>query len=110
MRRTVYFALDAIWSIVLATIIWYFFLINASFDFYHNSDDTIAGIVLFAGAALYLICTVAYIIVGAKKVKNWHWWMAVVAVIIGAAMGFAGTVTAVYGSELIGPTIFQSIQ
>ena len=101
MRRTVYFAVDAIWSFVVASIVWYCALVNMSFDFYGNSDDTLAGIIMVAGLVLYVVLTIAYIVFGSKRVRGWHWWMGIVAVIVSVAMAFAGTFGAVYGSELI---------
>ena len=106
MRRTVYFALDALWSFAVSTIIWWFALSNMTFDFYHNSDETLGGIILVAGAVLYAILTIVYIVIGAKKVRAWQWWMGVIAVLIGTGMGFAGSFGAIYGSELINGYLF----
>ncbi len=106
MRRTVYFALDAIWSFVVSTLIWWFALSNMTFDFYHNSDDTLGGVILVAGAVLYVIITVAYIVIGFKKVRAWQWWMGVIAVLISAGMGFAGIFGATYGVEMFSGQLF----
>lgn len=101
MRRTVYFAFDAIWSFILATIIWYTMLYNSSFDFYHNSDNSLAGMIFVAGMVLFVLLTIAYIIIGFKTVQGWRWWMSIIVILITAAMYFAGLIGAVYGSELI---------
>ena len=101
MRRTVYFALDAVWSFAVSTLIWWFTLSNLHFDFYGNSDDTLGGVILVTGSVLYLILTVVYIVIGFKKVRAWQWWMSVIAVLISLGMGFAGIFGATYGVELI---------
>ncbi len=84
------------------------FFKTVSFDFYHISDDSIAGIILFIGLILYVILTVCYIILGFKKVKEWHGRMSIIAVIISAAMGFAGSLVVLYGSELLNGLIHCS--
>lgn len=106
MRRTVYFALGAVWSFAVSTLIWWFALSNLHFDFYGNSDDTLGGIVLVTGGVLYLILTVVYIVIGFKKVRAWQWWMSVIAVLISLGMGFAGIFGATYGVELINGYLF----
>ena len=101
MSKGAYFGVQALWSLVVSSVIWFLFLMNASFDFYGNSDDTLAGIILFAGAAFYLVLTILYIILGRKKVKNWKVWMIVVSLVICAGVGFLGSFCAVYIPEWI---------
>lgn len=101
MRRTVYYAIEAITTLIVSSLIWYIFLINASFDFYHRSDNIVAVIMLLSGMIFYVILTVFYVILGFKKVKGWRWWMSITTVIVSLAMGFAGMFGAAYGSEFI---------
>ena len=101
MRKSVYFAAEVLWTLIVSSVIWFLFFKTVSFDFYHISDDSIAGIILFIGLILYVILTVCYIILGFKKVKEWHGRMSIIAVIISAAMGFAGSLVVLYGSELL---------
>lgn len=101
MKKSVYFIIQIVWSIILSTVIIYLFLKNTSFDFYGNSDDTIAGMILFFGAVIYLILTIVQIIVGIKKVKEWHWWVILISLLIAGAMVFLGAIVAVFVPELI---------
>ncbi len=59
------------------------------------------GMILVAGAAVYIILTLVQIIVGAVKVNGWRWWDIIVSLLISVAMAFAGLSVAVYGSELL---------
>ena len=106
MRRTVYFALNAVWAFIVSTLIWWFVLSNMTFDFYHNSDDALAGIILFAGIVVYTIISIAYIVLGAKKVRGWRWWMGIISALISAGMGFAGIFGATYGVEMFNGQLF----
>ncbi len=88
MRKSIYFIIQIIWSVIFSLIVWYLSLKNAAFDFYGNSDNTIAGIVLFVGGVLYLVLTLAQIIIGIKKVKEWRWWIILVSLLIAGALPF----------------------
>lgn len=101
MSKGAYFGIQALWSFVVSAVIWYFTLKNASFDFYGNSSDDLAGLIFVIGAAVYLLLTILYIILGYKKVKNRKAWMIPVSLLIGAAVGFLGSMGAIYGSEWI---------
>ena len=101
MRKTVYFIIQIVWSLVYSTAVWYLALKNASFDFYGNSDDTLMGVILVLGAIIYLILTIIQIVVGAKKVKEWRAYLIPISLIVSGAAGFAGLFVAAYGSELI---------
>ena len=57
MKKSVYFIIQIIWSLIVSTVIWYLGIKNASFDFYHNSDNSLAGMIIFGGAVIYLILT-----------------------------------------------------
>jgi hypothetical protein len=101
MRKSVYFIIQIIWSLILSTGIWYLSLKNASFDFFGNGDDSLMGIILVSGAVIYLILTLIQIGVGVKKVKGWRWWIILVSLLISGAMAFLGEVVAVFGSEFL---------
>ena len=101
MRKSVYFIIQIIWSLILSTGIWYLSLKNASFDFYGNSDESLMGMILVFGAVLYLILTLVQIGVGVKKVKEWRWWVILISLLISGAMAFLGEIIAVFGSELL---------
>ena len=80
---------------------WYRFLKNASFDFYGGSDSAIGGMIIVFGGAFYLILTLVHIILGAVKVKEWHWWFILISLAISAADVVAGAYVAVYGTEFL---------
>ena len=101
MKKSVYFIIQIVWSLILSTAIWYLALINASFDFYGNSDDSLMGLILVAGAVIYLILTIVQICVGVKKVKEWRWWVILISLAIAVVIGFIGLFVAVYGSEFL---------
>ena len=101
MKKSVYFIIQILWSLILSSVIWYLALKNASFDFYGNSDDSLMFLVLGVGAVLYLILTIVQIVVGIKKVKGWRWWVLLVSLLISGAIAFAGESVAVYGSEFL---------
>ncbi len=101
MKKGTYFIIQFLWSFILSTVIWYFSLKNASFDFFGNSDDSLFVIILLGGAAVYLVLTILYMIIGYKKVKGWKAWMIFVSLLISAGCGFLGAEGAIYGSELI---------
>ena len=101
MRKSVYFIIQIVWSLILSTGVWYLSLMNASFDFYGNSDDSLMGVILVIGAALYLILTIVQIVVGIKKVKDWRWWVIPVSLLIAGALAFIGAFVAIYGSEFL---------
>lgn len=101
MKKSSYFIIQILWSLILSTVIWYLGLKNASFDFYGNSDNTLAGMIMFFGAVIYIVLTLVQIVVGIKKVKNWHWWFILVSLVIAGAMAFLGIYVVAYGTEFL---------
>ena len=101
MSKGSYFGIQSLWSLVLSSLVWYGFLKNAHFDFFNNNDDSLAGMILFFGAILYLVLTIIYIIIGYKKVKKWKAWMIVVSLLIGVVIGFLGAFPPIYCSEWV---------
>ena len=104
MKKSSYFIIQIVWSIIFSTLIWFFTLKNVSFDFYHNSDNTLAGMIIFYGAIVYLILTIVQIIIGAIKVKNWRWWVILVSLFIAGACAFLGIYVVAYGTEFLHKT------
>ena len=101
MRKSVYFIIQIVWSLILSTGVWYLSLMNASFYFYGNSDGSLMGVILVIGAALYLILTIVQIVVGIKRIKDWRWWAIPVSLLIAGAVAFIGAFVAIYGSEFL---------
>ena len=104
MKKSAYFIIQVLWSIVLSTVIWFFTLMNASFDFYGNSDNSLSGMIIFFGGVVYLVLTIVQIVVGAFKVKDWHWWVILISLVIAGAMAFLGIFVVVYGTEFLHKT------
>lgn len=104
MKKSAYFIIQVLWSIVLSTVIWFFTLMNASFDFYGNSDNSLSGMIIFFGGVVYLVLTIVQIVVGAFKVKDWHWWIILISLLIAGAMAFLGIFVVVYGTEFLHKT------
>ena len=98
MRKLIYFIIQILWSLVLSTAVWYLFFVYA---FSEHSDNTTAGVALFAGGVVYIIRTLVQIIAGIRKVKEWRWWVILVSVLIAAAIAFIGSLIALVGPELI---------
>ena len=109
MKKSVYFIIQIIWSLIVSTVTWYLGLKNASFDFYHNSDNTLAGMIIFYGAIAYLILTLVQIGIGVKKVKNWRWWVILISLFIAGACAFLGMYVMAYGTEFLNKTFNTSL-
>ena len=101
MRKSVYLIIQSVWSFILSSVVWYFGLKNASFDFYHNSDNELATMILLGGAAVLLVITVIYIMIGRKNVISWNRLMIIWSILVFAATAFLGLYGAAYGSEWI---------
>ena len=101
MSKGAYFGIQALWSFVVSSVIWFIFFKNMTIDFYHNTSGELEGFILFVGILIYLILTILYIILGYKKVKNWKAWMILVSIVIGAGIGFLSIPAVVYGYEWI---------
>ena len=104
MKKSAYFIIQILWSLVLSTVIWFFTLKNVSFDFYGNSDNSLAGMIIFFGGVVYLVLTIVQIVVGAFKIKDWHWWIILISLLIAGAMAFLGIFVVVYGTEFLHKT------
>lgn len=104
MKKAVYFFIQILWSFIISTVVWYLTMKNASFDFYHNSDNALAGMIFFGGMILYLILTVVYLVIGYKAVKEWRWWVILISIVLSGLMAFLGIYGAAYGSEFLNKT------
>lgn len=82
MRKSAYFIIQALWSLFFATIVWFGFMGTASV----NGDNHLAVGILLGGAFLYFLLTVAYIVLGWKKVSNFRALMIVIAVAVNIFM------------------------
>ena len=104
MKKSTYYIIQILWSLVLSTVIWYIALKNASFDFYGGGDSTVTGMAIVIGGAVYLVLTIVQIGIGIFKVKDWHWWVILISLVIAGAMAFLGICVVVYGTEFLNRT------
>ena len=104
MKKSSYFIIQILWSIVFSTVIWYIALKNASFDFYGGGDSTVTGMAVVIGGAVYLVLTIVQIGIGIFKVKDWHWWVILISLVIAGMMAFLGASIVIYGTEFLNKT------
>lgn len=90
MRRGTFFFIQAIVSLVITSLIWYMevgFLEVAMNDINAHgivvTEATKSPFLVFAGCvAVYLILTIVYIIIGARKVQDWRPSAIIVSILI----------------------------
>ena len=104
MKKSSYFIIQILWAIVFSTVIWYIALKNASFDFYGGGDSTVTGMAIVIGGAVYLVLTIVQIGIGIFKVKDWHWWVILISLVIAGVMAFLGAFIVIYGTEFLNKT------
>ena len=115
MKKGTYFFIQAVLSIFITTVIWYMtmnFLDVAVNDEVVTSATFSPFIVLLIGGVFYIALTVAYIIIGARRLDDWRPWMIAVNVAIHIAMFFLGMFAATYLSAVSatffgGPQLLQ---
>ena len=78
MKKPAYYIIQFLWSFILTAIIWFGFMNTATVD----GDNRMAIFIFLGGAALYLLLTVAYIVLGWKKVKDYGIGMTIISVAI----------------------------
>ena len=66
MKKPAYFIIQFLWAFFLAAIIWFGFINTASV----NGNNRTAAIIMIGGAIFYLLLTIAYIVLGIKKVED----------------------------------------
>lgn len=78
MKKPAYYIIQFLWAFILAAIIWFGFMNTVSV----NGNNRTAAIIFIGGAVLYLLLTVAYIVLGWKKVDGYGIGMTIVSVAI----------------------------
>lgn len=53
---------------------------------------------------IQVLWSIVQIVVGALKVKDWHWWVILISLVIAGAMAFLGIFVVVYGTEFLHKT------
>lgn len=100
MKKPAYIIIQVLWSFILATIIWFGFISTLSV----NGDNTTAKVIILGGSIMYLLLTVAYVVLGFKKVEDYGIGMAIITVFINIftpILGFfcaTGLASAVYNA------------
>ena len=87
MKKPAYYIIQFLWAFILAAIICFGFINTASV----NGNNHTAAIMLFGGGAFYLLLTIAYIVLGWKKVEDYGVGMTIVSVainIVSLVLGF----------------------
>lgn len=101
MKKSLYFILQIVWSLVFSIVIWYLALKNSDYDFYGNSGSALVGVIIAIGGVIYLILTLVYIFFGVKKVKEWHRWVIFVSLAIAGVIAFVGIPIVAFGTEFL---------
>ena len=87
MKKPAYFIIQFLWAFFMAAIIWFGFINTLSV----NGNNRTAAIIMIGGSIFYLLLTIAYIVLGCKKVEDFGFWMIVIAVavsIVTVVLGF----------------------
>ena len=87
MKKPAYFIIQFLWAFFMAAIIWFGFINTLSV----NGNNRTAAMIMIGGAIFYLLLTIAYIVLGIKKVDDFGIWMIILAVaisIVTVALGF----------------------
>ena len=114
MRKGPYFVIQAVLSLFITTMIWYMhinFLDVALNDEVLTTTTFSPFIVLLIGGAFYLVLTIVYIIIGAKRMDDWRPWMIAINIAIHIVMFglgfFAAAMFAAFSIANGGPQLLQ---
>ena len=105
MSKGVYFFFQMFWSIIVASVVWYFYPASGTFDFSLTGDFKEAGLYFIGGAVLYLIFTIVHIIIGRETIRNWSMAIAVVTIIIAVIVFVLGRFTEQFAVQMINSTL-----
>lgn len=105
MSKGVYFFFQLFWSIIVASVVWYFYPANGAFNFSLTGDFKEAGLYFIGGAVLYLIFTIVHIILGRETIRNWSKAIAVITIIIAIIMFVLGKFTEQFAIEMLNSTL-----
>ena len=100
MKKPAYFIIQFLWAFFMAAIIWFGFINTLSV----NGNNRTAAMIMIGGAIFYLLLTIAYIVLGIKKVDDFGIWMIILTVaisIVTVALGFlvaTGLTYAIYNA------------
>ena len=101
MSRRAYYIIQLLWSFIYSTILWFAFMYTTTVNPVEEGNNTLAYIFLFGGPVLYLVLTIIYIIIGAKKIDDWTIFVLIISIVINIAMGILGFFGAVFLSVFL---------
>ena len=105
MSKGVYFIFQIIWSIIVASVVWYFYPANGAFDFSFKTDFKEAGLYFVCGVVAYLIFTGIQMILGRETIRNWSKGILVVTLIVAVIMFVLGKYTEQYAVQMLNSTL-----
>ena len=105
MSKGVYFFFQIFLSIIVSSIVWYFYPASGTFNFSLTGNYKEDGMIFIGGAVVYLVITIVHMILGRETLKNWSKAIPVVVLIIGVIMFVAGKFTCQYAVDLINSTL-----
>ena len=105
MSKGVYFFFQIFLSIIVSSIVWYFYPASGTFNFSLTGNYKEDGMIFIGGAVVYLIITIVHMILGRETLKNWSKGVLVVTLIIAVIMFVAGKFTCQYAVDLLNSTL-----
>jgi len=105
MSKGVYFFFQIFLSIIVSSIVWYFYPASGTFNFSLTGNYKEGGMIFIGGAVVYLIITIVHMILGRETLKNWSKGILVVTLIIAVIMFVAGKFTCQYAVDLLNSTL-----
>ena len=105
MSKGVYFFFQIFLSIIVSSIVWYFYPASGTFNFSLTGNYKEDGMIFIGGAVVYLVITIVHMILGRETLKNWSKGIPVVVLIIGVIMFVAGKFTCQYAVDLLNSTL-----
>jgi hypothetical protein len=105
MSKGVYFFFQIFLSIIVSSIVWYFYPASGTFNFSLTGNYKEDGMIFIGGAVVYLVITIVHMILGRETLKNWSKAIPVVVLIIGVIMFVAGKFTCQYAVDLLNSTL-----
>lgn len=105
MSKGVYFFFQIFLSIIVSSIVWYFYPASGTFNFSLTGNYKEDGMIFIGGAVVYLIITIVHMILGRETLKNWSKGILVVTLIIAVIMFVAGKFTCQYAVDLLNSTL-----
>ena len=105
MSKGVYLFFQIFLSIIVSSIVWYFYPASGTFNFSLTGNYKEDGMIFIGGAVVYLIITIVHMILGRETLKNWSKGILVVTLIIAVIMFVAGKFTCQYAVDLLNSTL-----